>query len=55
MKLKLKMKGVDDWEIKGTDEQIEKKLIDWFLECGDLDKTIRMVENELDVNITKVY
>lgn len=40
------------FEIEGkTEVEIERKLIDWYLECGSFEETIKMIELTKQVKI----
>ena len=44
-----------DFEMEGDrGVNIEEALMDWFLENSDLDSTIEMIEEKMDVKITVI-
>ena len=54
VKIKIKDRDNDfeDFFISGKDEdEIETKLINWYLECGDFEKTIEMIKKNMNVEI----
>ena len=54
----MKVKVVDNdnefvpFEINGkTESDVERELIDWYLECGSFEETIEMIEQTKQVSI----